>query len=116
MSPFEAMFGRPSSTLSSYILGTTTVQVMEEELLDREEILRSLKACLLKAQQRMKRLANLHHTDRDLQVGQRVLIRLQPFWQHSVVHRANRKIGHKFFEPFQENREDWECSVQITVA
>ena len=59
-----------------------------------------LKTQLAQAQNRMKQQANKLRTDRVFQVGEQVLLRLQPYAQSSVVNRPFPKLSFKFFGPY----------------
>ena len=48
----------------------------------------------------MKIQADRHRTDRAFQVGEQVLLKLQPYAQHSVVNRPFPKLAFKFFGPY----------------
>jgi hypothetical protein len=49
----------------------------------------------------MKHQADKFRLDRNFQVGDSVLLKLQPFVQKSVVNRAHPRIAFKFFGPFK---------------
>jgi hypothetical protein len=49
----------------------------------------------------MKVQADNNRTDRSFQVGDRVLLKLQPYAQGSLVHRPCPKLAYKFFGPFE---------------
>ena len=55
---------------------------------------------LLRVQQRMKHQADKKRTERTFDVGDRVFLKLQPYVQSSVVHKANHKLAFKYFGPF----------------
>jgi hypothetical protein len=59
-----------------------------------------LKQNLELAQKRMKTNADKHRTERKFQVGEAVLLRLQPYAQTSVVNRPFPKLSYKYFGPY----------------
>lgn len=84
MSPFEALYGRPPQSVHSHVAGSTVVAALDETLLQRRQILQLIRDNLSKAQQCMRSQANIHHQDRTFQVGDMVLLCLQPYRQLSV--------------------------------
>lgn len=70
-------------------------------LRDRETRLARLKEHLAAAQNRMKLQADRLRTDRTFQVGDQVLLKLQPYVQQSVASRPFPKLAYKFFGPFR---------------
>jgi hypothetical protein len=58
-----------------------------------------LKLQLARAQNRMKLQADKVRTDRFYQVGEQVLLKLQPYAQSSVVNRPYPKRAYRFFGP-----------------
>ena len=48
----------------------------------------------------MKQQADKKRSDRQFAVDDLVYIKLQPYRQHSVVHRSNLKLSAKFFSPY----------------
>lgn len=59
-----------------------------------------LKTQLARAQNRMKLQADKNRHDRQFQVGEQVLLKLQPYAQSSVVNRPFPKLAFKYFGPF----------------
>lgn len=83
--PFKALYGiepnfgaLPNVTVQS----TTEANVMAQ---DRQSYTDMLKTQLARAQNRMKLQTNKHRRDRQYQVREQVLLKLQPYAQHSVV-------------------------------
>jgi hypothetical protein len=68
-SPFGVVYGRPSPSLLSYILGTTQAAVVEEALVARDTVLRDVRRQLIRAQNRMKQVYDKNHTEREFFYG-----------------------------------------------
>ena len=62
---------------------------MEDVLRERGEIMRQLKCNPDRAQHRMKAIADKHGRELHFQVGDMVLVKLQPYRQHSVHERES---------------------------
>uniref|UniRef100_A0A8R7UCZ0 Tf2-1-like SH3-like domain-containing protein n=1 Tax=Triticum urartu TaxID=4572 RepID=A0A8R7UCZ0_TRIUA len=54
-----------------------------------------------RAQHRFKKQADHNRTERSFQVGDSVLLKLQPYAQSSVINRPCAKLAFKFFGPFK---------------
>jgi len=115
MTPFEAVYGVPPPRLLSYVPGTTKVHAVDELLRTREQIFCLLQHNLHQAQQRMKRYADLHRSDRVFEVGQLVYLRLQPYRQHSVVARKSLKLSPRFYGPFPILRRIGEVAYELQL-
>ncbi|CAJ2651205.1 unnamed protein product [Trifolium pratense] len=98
--PFEIVYGRPPPTLVKWVQGETRVASVEKDLLDRDEALKQLKTQLLKAQERMKNLADKKRVDRNFVCGEWVFVKLRAHRQHSVVTRVNAKLAAKYYGPY----------------
>ncbi|XP_060203081.1 uncharacterized protein LOC132631528 [Lycium barbarum] len=70
-------------------------------LVTREATLRTLKACLTKAQCRMKSQADKKRTDGTYDIGDWAYIKFQPYIQLSLRSHTFHKLSAKFFGPFQ---------------
>lgn len=53
------------------------------------------------AKERMKRQADKNRTERTFQVGDLVLVKLQPYVQTTLAPRSNQKLAFKYFGPFK---------------
>jgi hypothetical protein len=70
-------------------------------LSDRDEVLRLLKAKLLKAQTVMKEYADQHRNPHQFKVGDFAFVKLRPYRQNSVLGRRFHKLSKRFYGPFK---------------
>ncbi|RVW71121.1 Transposon Tf2-12 polyprotein [Vitis vinifera] len=101
MTPFQALFGRPPPIIPAYTQGSTSIQALDEALVERDALLRTLKKNLRQAQHRMTQKANAHRRDLQLEVGDMVLVRLQPYRQPTAAYRPYQKLAKRFYGPYQ---------------
>lgn len=80
--------------------GQSKIQAVEGDLLRRDEILQHLKKNLMHSQHWMMQQANKHRSDMQFEVGDLVLVKLQPYRHAMVAARLNHKIFRRFFGPF----------------
>ena len=66
MMPFEVVYGLKPPTYTLYIPGETSVVVVDQALRDCESLVCLLKENLLQVQNRMKKLADKHRSERSL--------------------------------------------------
>ncbi|KAA8536816.1 hypothetical protein F0562_029294 [Nyssa sinensis] len=101
ITPFEAVYGKPSPSLLTYVPGTTRVQAVDEYLQDRDKILRELRCNLQLAQERMKTEANQHRREVSFNIGDCVYLKLQPYRQTFVAFRGSLKLSPRFYSPYK---------------
>ncbi|KAK2367199.1 hypothetical protein QL285_080510 [Trifolium repens] len=101
MTPFKALYGRDPPHITRYQHHPGDTPTLQEELMERDRILQQLKSNLERAQQYMKKQADKHRRDVNFQIGELVLVELQPYRQNSVVLRKNHKLGMRYFGPFE---------------
>ncbi|XP_057792974.1 uncharacterized protein LOC131009575 [Salvia miltiorrhiza] len=101
MSPFEALYGRKPQMIPPYSPGATSIQALDDLLQQRDILLNQLKEILRQSQFRMKQQADCHRRDVEFQIGDMVLVRLQPYRQTSVRGRQPPKIAQRYYRPFR---------------
>jgi hypothetical protein len=74
-----------------------------------------LRAQMLRAQLRFKKYADRNRTERSFEVGEQVLLKLQPYAQTSVTNRPCRKLTYKFFGPFPVEQRIGELAYKLTL-
>ena len=77
------------------------VEVVDDYLQSRQQVMSLLKQNLLLAQERMKVQVDKHRVERSFLEGDWVYLRLQPYKQRSLKPYALGKLSPKFYGPFQ---------------
>jgi len=120
MTPFEALYGRCPPAIKSYTVSTTAVTSLDELLQQRKQTLATLKDNLVKAQMRMRSLANAQRQDRKFYVGDWAWLKLAPYRQTSMHPHCSPKLTKKFYGPFQVmkviNRVAYELKLSVTTC
>lgn len=99
--PFKIVYGRDPPPVLHHTSPEDTHWDIHQQLAERDAVLADLKQNLSKAQQRMKFFADKKRTETEFQVDDWVLVRLQPYRQHSVQLRKFQKLALRYFGPFQ---------------
>jgi hypothetical protein len=99
-SPFHALYGHEPNMGAIPELPSDPASPAASVLAERASQLALLKKNLDMAQTRMKANADKHRTEREFQVGEPVLLRLQHYAQSSVVNRPCQKLSYKYFGPY----------------
>ncbi|XP_019450597.1 PREDICTED: uncharacterized protein LOC109352871 [Lupinus angustifolius] len=115
VTPFEALYGRPPPTLRDYLPGSTNDTPIRDILQSRTEMLVTLKQHLLHAQQRMKAQADSGRKDVTFEVGEWVLLRLQPYRQQTMARRRSQKLSRRFHGPFQVVRRVGQVAYELKL-
>jgi hypothetical protein len=80
----------------------TKVQVVEDHTGNQQEVLKLLKDNLVMAQKRMKQQEYQHRSKREFEVGDLVLLRLQPY-KHMPLKQQKKgnKLTPKYYGPYK---------------
>lgn len=110
-SPFKALYGYEAPMHALLSLPVSDQSPAVDMLQEREAHLILLKGHLAAAQNRMKLQADRHRTDRQFQVGEQVLLKLQPYVQSTVVSRSFPNLW-----TIQSLRAYWCSGIQAGIA
>ncbi|KAJ1263402.1 hypothetical protein BS78_09G182100 [Paspalum vaginatum] len=78
----------------------TNIQSVQDLITARQRHLSFLKAHLIAAQNRMKQHADKNRIELAFQVGDQVLLKLQPYAQSSLINRPFPKLDFYYFGPY----------------
>ena len=104
MTPFQALYGRLPPTIPLYKEGLSPVNDVDQGLRNRDDLIKQLKANLGVAINRMKQTADKNRRDVEFELGDLVLLKLQPYRQHTAFRRAHQKLASRFFGAYLVER------------
>ena len=84
-----------------YESGCTTVAQIENNLCERDALLKSLQKNLQAAQDRIKLNSNCHRRELEFKPSDLVYLKLQPFQQMSIRLQGNMKLSPRFYGLFR---------------
>lgn len=113
--PFEVLYGHAPRVLGIDRVESCAIPQLEEWLEERHKMTRLLQHHLERVQQRMKAQADKGRTERSFEVGDEVFLKLQPYLQSSVAHRANHKLAFKFYGPFMVEQKVGKVAYKLKL-
>ncbi|KAL2226828.1 UNVERIFIED_CONTAM: hypothetical protein Sindi_2041500 [Sesamum indicum] len=97
----KALYGYPPQQLSISPYLQSHHSDVEELMQERVKVLQLLKENLQQAQHHMKTYADKKRSEREIQVGDDVFLKLQPHKQTSVALRKRLKLSAKYYGPYK---------------
>lgn len=98
--PYEIMYGWPPPAILQYVPRTAKVQSVEEHLYDRDRVKKLLMDNLVKARERKQLYADRHCTKHQFEVGDWVLLKLQPYKQKLAQGATPQKLSSRYYGPY----------------
>ena len=99
--PYEIIYGYPPSLHIPYFPKDSPVEVVDDFLCKREQILQAVKRNLQDVRHRMVQLANKHRSERTFTIGDLVYLKLQPYRQKTVANRQSQKLASKYYGSYE---------------
>ncbi|GKA29453.1 ty3-gypsy retrotransposon protein [Tanacetum coccineum] len=115
MSPFQALYGRLPLSVIPYPPGSSKVAAVYELLVERDECLRQLKENLLVAQNRMETKANCGRREVEFNIGDKVLVKLQPYQQLTLARRLSNKLSKRYYGPYKVEARVGKVAYRLTL-
>lgn len=112
---FEAVYGIQPFTLLSYVPRTTSIEVVDVHLRNRDQILKDLHYNLHHAQDCMRAFADPRSRDVTIEVGTFIYLKLQPYRQQYVAYRKSMKLAPRFFGPYQIIKHIGDVAYRLEV-
>ncbi|KAJ3708704.1 hypothetical protein LUZ61_012409 [Rhynchospora tenuis] len=100
-SPIQALYGYQPTLLPLGDVIKSNNAAVNTMLKDRQRALSQLRGNLVKAQDRMKKYADLKRSERHFQVGDWVYLRMQPYKHTSLANGVTGKLSSRYFGPFE---------------
>lgn len=101
MSPFQALYGFPPPQVAEDILPDCPDLNVQEQARNRQVALQVIKDNLAKAQARIKHQADKNRSERQIEVGDMVYLKLQPYRHTSLSTHKCLKLHSRYYGPFK---------------
>ncbi|GJS40579.1 reverse transcriptase [Tanacetum coccineum] len=101
MTPFQALYGCIPPAIIPYPPGSSKVAAIDELLVERDVLLRQLRQNLFAARNRMELQANRSRREVEFNIGDKVLVKLQPYRQVTLAKRLSNKLSKRYYGPYE---------------
>lgn len=98
--PFEVVYRRAPPRLLNYCSCLARVEVVDQELKTRDQVVSTIRERLLQAQNIMKNNFDRSHREVLFEVGDLVLLKLKPYRQLSLTSGKNKKVSPRYYGTF----------------
>jgi hypothetical protein len=99
--PFQALYGYAPPKLPMGSIPNSRVDTVYQLNQERLVTMQQLKQQLQLAQDRMKRYADRHRSERDFKEGYGVYLKLQPYRQSTLTQKGCKKLNPRYCDPFE---------------
>ncbi|KAH0681164.1 hypothetical protein KY284_022249 [Solanum tuberosum] len=101
MTHFQIVYEKEPPLLHPFVRGETKIVELEQQLVERDQMLEVLRSNLMKAQSRIKSQDDSKRRDLSFNVGDVVYLRLQPYRHKSLAKRLSEKLSPRYFGPYK---------------
>lgn len=101
MSPFQALYEYSPPHITEIAIPCDISEEAHVTLTEKDQMIKRLQHNLQQAQQRMKKFADLHRTERSFDVGDMVYLKMQPYRETALGLRNSLKLTSKWYGPFR---------------
>lgn len=99
--PYQALYGNPPPIISEVLVPGPENEEARDFLAEKEGMLKQIKENLVQAQARMKKYADQNRSERTIEVGNVVYLKMQPYRLVAFGLRQSLKLTSKFYGPFR---------------
>jgi transposase InsO family protein len=115
MSPFQALYVFPPPMINELALPGPEETEARDFIAEKQNMLTKLKENLAQAQARMKKHADKKRTERVLQLGDMVYLKMQPYRRAAFGLRQSIKLTSKYYGPFRVLEKIGSLSYKILL-
>uniref|UniRef100_A0A0A9A0M3 Integrase catalytic domain-containing protein n=1 Tax=Arundo donax TaxID=35708 RepID=A0A0A9A0M3_ARUDO len=101
MTPFQALYGIPPPMITEGTLPDDAVTEAKDLMQAKILALQNIRENLQQAQNRMKKYADRHRTERMLNTGDMVYLKVQPYRHTTLGIHSSLKLHSKYYGPFR---------------
>jgi hypothetical protein len=115
MSPFEALYEYKPPLIQQISIPCNVSEEAQVTLAEKDHMLKQLQQNLAQAQQRMKKFADSHRTERSFKVGDMVYLKMRPYRETTLGLRNSLKLTSKWYGPFRVLQKIGKVAYQLQL-